>query len=163
MAYNSFILPYLCTQTNYIPFVRYCSHYTIADSVVVLLLLTRIYPSHLPLPRPFPFRCSFCFADSSDSGDSAVECLYTTWNKDSTYSSHSNLHSRIEFESENIYFKVRRREWRGKSNPNTINASKVENQNPLRCIANICRPSFRQSLYSLFISFRFRFYGGKIF
>jgi hypothetical protein len=70
---------YLCTQTNYTLFVRYCSHYTFADSLVVLSLLSLIYPSPL-----LPFRMAlFCSADSTDNVESGVECLYTTSNKDS--------------------------------------------------------------------------------
>lgn len=86
-------LAYLCTQTNYIPFVRCCSHYTIAESVVVPRLLNRIYPSHSPLHRSLSSHCSLCFADSSDNDGSAVECLCMTWNKDSIYPNCSILHT----------------------------------------------------------------------
>lgn len=78
---------YLCTQTNYTLFVRYCSHYTIAESVVVLLLIS-IYPSHSVLAfRTLPF----CFADSTDNVESAVECHDMTSNKDSIDSNCSSL------------------------------------------------------------------------
>lgn len=86
-------LAYLCTQTNYIPFVRCCSHYTIAESVVVPRLLNRIYPSHSPFHRSLSSHCSLCFADSSDNDGSAVECLCMTWNKDSIYPNCSILHT----------------------------------------------------------------------
>lgn len=90
--------PYLCTQTNYIPFVRYCSHYTIADSVVVLLLLIPIYPSHSLHCRSV----LFCFAESSDSVDSAVECLYMALNKDSIYSNCSSLNKELNWSEDGV-------------------------------------------------------------
>jgi hypothetical protein len=90
-TFNSTIaqLSYLCTQTNYIHVVQYCSHYTNADfevdvvGVVVAQLLTR--------KNPFYYSSLMNFADLSDIVDNVAVFLGMTLNRHSTHSSCSIL------------------------------------------------------------------------